>query len=105
MVTFSGPQSMQNVQVMVTNDQVLEGVEEFLGVLTLPASGSGGVSLGDDTATATIEDDDGMAGMDYFLAGRAKIVHSTHVLCSSSYIFFGPGRKPGWSPHFPAPTY
>ena len=60
MVTFSGSQTMQTVQVMVTNDQVLEGDEVFFGVLTLPASGSGGVSLGDDRATATIEDDDGM---------------------------------------------
>jgi hypothetical protein len=46
------------VDVSVTNDQILEGIENFFGVLRLP-SGSIGVSLGDDRATATIQDEDG----------------------------------------------
>lgn len=42
----------------ITNDQLLEGDEDFFGLLALP-SGSLGVSLGVDRATVVIQDDDG----------------------------------------------
>ena len=59
-VSFDPSQLEQTVfvDVLVNDDQLLEGEEQFFGVLSLPA-GSTGVVLGEDRATATIQDNDG----------------------------------------------
>ena len=46
------------MDVSITDDQLLEGDENFFGVLTLPP-GSIGVTLGMDRGTVVIQDDDG----------------------------------------------
>ena len=57
-MTFAPGQQQQTVQVNTINDARYEGVESFTAVLSL-ASDSEGVVLGSqDTATATILDDD-----------------------------------------------
>ena len=55
-VTFTPAQTELFVDITI-NDSVLEGNEDFQGVLSLP-SGSAGISLGSRLATATILDDD-----------------------------------------------
>ena len=57
-ISFSSSDSELFFQVAITDDQLLEEIESFFGVLTL-APGSVGVSLGDDRAMVTIIDDDG----------------------------------------------
>ena len=57
MVTFTSTQTQRFVDVAITNDFLLESSENFQGVLSLP-SGSAGVSLGENVATATIQDND-----------------------------------------------
>ena len=57
-MTFASGQQQQTVQVNTVNDARYEGAESFTAVLSL-ASDSEGVVLGSqDTATATILDDD-----------------------------------------------
>ena len=56
-VTFSPTETRQTVEVVLLNDDVLEGDENFMGSLSLPAE-STGLTLGVDSATATIQDDD-----------------------------------------------
>ena len=58
-VTFAPGQQQQTVQVSTVGDSRYEGDESFVAVLSLPTN-SEGVVLGDqDTAAATILDDDG----------------------------------------------
>ena len=57
-VIFAAGTTEQFLEVMLVDDNIVEGVEEFEGVLSL-APGSTGVVLGMDQATATIQDDDG----------------------------------------------
>ncbi len=57
-MNFAPFETQQQVVVTIANDQLVEGNEEFLGILILPA-GSRGVVLGLNSATATIIDDDG----------------------------------------------
>ncbi len=61
-VVFSGNQNTRSVEVFLQNDVLFEDDETFEGRLSLP-SGSVGVVLGLDSATATIVDDDGEDGM------------------------------------------
>lgn len=57
-VTFAPGQQSQTVQVATVGDTRYEGDESFSAILSLPTN-SEGVVLGDqDTATATIQDDD-----------------------------------------------
>ena len=57
-VIFTAGTTEQFVEVMLVDDNILEGDEDFEGLLSLPV-GSTGVVLGMDQATATIQDDDG----------------------------------------------
>ncbi len=57
-VVFAPTMTQQTVVVAVRDDQLLEGNEDFVGTLSLPA-GSSGVTLGISSAVATIIDDDG----------------------------------------------
>ena len=58
-VTFEPGDSEETVEIVITNDGVFEGDEQFEGILELQ-SGSSGAVLGQQTvATATILDDDG----------------------------------------------
>ena len=57
LVTFAPNESQKTVDVEITNDDIREEDENFFGVLSLPP-GSQGVELGQERATATIEDDD-----------------------------------------------
>lgn len=60
LVTFTAGETEQFVEVLLVDDNVVEGEEVFSATLTLPA-GSSGVALGQNSeATATITDDDGM---------------------------------------------
>ncbi len=52
---------MQIVSVMLMDDEVYELSEDFIGRLSLEA-GSSGVSIGQDSSVATIEDEDGGCG-------------------------------------------
>ncbi len=61
-MVFSGNQNTRSVEVFLQNDVLFEDDETFEGRLSLP-SGSVGVVLGLDSATATIVDDDGEDGM------------------------------------------
>lgn len=65
-VTISASDTEAFVEVAITNDQILEGSENFIGMLTLPP-GSGGVSLGLDRTTVSIVDDDGEKYYNVFL--------------------------------------
>ena len=56
-MTFQPTETSQIVMVPILNDNRLEGVEQFTAMLTLPA-GQVGVTLGADTATVEITDDD-----------------------------------------------
>lgn len=58
-VTFAAGDTEELVEVVIINDSVYEGEEEFEAFLELQA-GSSGVALGLQTvASATIQDDDG----------------------------------------------
>ena len=58
-MTFAPGQQQQVVEVNTVRDSTYEREESFSAVLSLP-SDSEGVELGSqDTATATIQDDDG----------------------------------------------
>ena len=57
-VTFTAGTIEQFVEVMLVDDNIVEGDEAFEALLSLPA-GSTGVVLGVNEATATIQDDDG----------------------------------------------
>ncbi len=57
-VTFEPGQSTQTVSVPLFNDDVYELSEEFNGRLSLEA-GSSGIMINQDSAVATIADDDG----------------------------------------------
>ena len=57
-VIFTAGTTEQFVEVMLVDDNIVEGDELFEGLLSLPV-GSTGVVLGVDQATATIQDDDG----------------------------------------------
>lgn len=58
-VTFTAGDTEELVEVVIINDSVYEGEEEFEAFLELQA-GSSGVALGLQTvASATIQDDDG----------------------------------------------
>ena len=57
-ICFSPGTSEQTVVVPILNDDLHEPTESFLARLSLPA-GQAGVLLDPDTATVTIEDDDG----------------------------------------------
>ena len=60
-MTFTAGDTEELVEVMIINDNVYEGEEQFEAFLDLQ-SGSSGVALGQQTmATATIQDDDGIA--------------------------------------------
>lgn len=56
-VTIQATVSSQNVMVPITNDSLVEGVEQFSAQLSVP-SGQDGVMLGVNTATVEITDDD-----------------------------------------------
>ena len=56
-VTIQATVSSQNVMVPITNDSLVEGVEQFSAQLSVP-SGQDGVMLGANTATVEITDDD-----------------------------------------------
>ena len=56
-MTFQPTETSQIVMVPILSDTRLEGVEQFTAVLSLPA-GQVGVTLGADTATVEITDDD-----------------------------------------------
>ena len=58
-MVFAPFETQRTVEVQINNDQLLEGNEDFVGTLSLPA-GSRGTVLGLSTATANIIDDDGM---------------------------------------------
>lgn len=59
-VTFQAGDSEEFVEVLILNDDVFEGDEQFEGILELQPGSSGAV-LGQQTvATATIQDDDGI---------------------------------------------
>ena len=59
-MTFAAGDTEELVEVVIINDSVYEGEEEFEAFLELQA-GSSGVALGQQTvASATIQDDDGM---------------------------------------------
>lgn len=58
-VIFAPSDVELSVNVPITDDALLEGSEQFFGVLSLPNGGPGGVSLGDAQATAIIQDNDG----------------------------------------------
>ena len=49
-VTFSSTETRQAVEVELLNDDILEGDENFMGSLSLPA-GSAGLTLGVDTVS------------------------------------------------------
>ena len=57
-MTFLPTETRQTVEVVLLNDDILEGDENFMGSLSLQAE-SAGLTLGVDSATATIQDDDG----------------------------------------------
>ena len=60
-MTFTAGDTEELVEVMIINDNVYEGEEQFEAFLDLQ-SGSSGVALSQQTmATATIQDDDGIA--------------------------------------------
>lgn len=56
---FAPLQTQRTVEVQINDDQLVEGSETFVGMLSLPV-GSRGLVLGLSTATAEIIDDDGM---------------------------------------------
>ena len=58
LVTFAAGETEQFVDVMLLDNDVVEGEQMFQGLLVLPA-GSVGVILGADEATASISDNDG----------------------------------------------
>ena len=59
-VTFPAGDTEESVEVVIINDSVYEGEEQFEAFLELQA-GSSGVALGQQTvASATIQDDDGI---------------------------------------------
>ena len=66
-MTFEPGQSTQTVSVPLLNDDVYELSEEFTGRLSLEA-GSSGITISQDSAVATIADDDGECSLvvDYY---------------------------------------
>jgi len=56
-VTFQSTETSQIVMVPILADDILEGVEQFTAMLSLPA-GRVGVVLGANMATVEITDDD-----------------------------------------------
>lgn len=59
-VTFEAGESEQFVEVMIVNDSVFEGEEQFGATLALQPQSSGIVLGSQSEASATIQDDDRM---------------------------------------------
>ena len=57
-VTFAPGQTVESVNVPITDDNTVESTEMFTATLTTTQSN---VMIGGDTATVTILDDDGMS--------------------------------------------
>ena len=57
-VVFPAGTTHRSVNIFIIEDSVVEGVELFYVAVTVPASHSGVVLLGTDTATISISDDD-----------------------------------------------
>ena len=55
-VTFEAGETVARVSVQITNDNMVENVEEFTATLS---SSESNVMIGQDRATVTVQDNDG----------------------------------------------